>query len=187
MVRWLRPAGKGNDQSKLVVGCRLGIGVRKVKNQLSWRGRGTGKNEEKGNDPLRDGGDDPVLVGNVVVGPFGLPGGGVEEGGGLVGIFEHVSVALLAPQAKVLVVGRQIKNVLPKMDPERPGALVLNFDGKEDVCDAVPLLDGRSLGLECQRRVGPDGAGRQEIKTHHKKDETRPCIKRQGHRDFFPE
>lgn len=87
MVRGLGPAGEGNDQSKLVVGGRLGIGVGKVEDQLSWRGGGARENKEKGNDPFRDGGDDPVLVGDVVVCPLGLPGWGVEESRGLAGIF----------------------------------------------------------------------------------------------------
>lgn len=48
----------------------------------------------------------------------------------------------------MLVVGRQVENVLPKMDPECSGSLVLDLNWQEDVGDAILLLDGGSLGLE---------------------------------------
>jgi hypothetical protein len=48
----------------------------------------------------------------------------------------------------VLVVGRQVKNILPKMNPKGSGALVLNFDRQIDIGDAVFFLNCGSLRIE---------------------------------------
>ena len=119
-----------------------------MKNQLAGRGRGTRKNKEKGHNLFGNGRNNPVLVGHVMVGPLRLPSSGIDILPRLVGILEDKGITLFPPKTKVLVVGRQVKNIFPKMDPKGSGALVLDFDRQIDIGDAVFFLNCGSLRIE---------------------------------------
>ncbi len=145
MIGRLGSPGEGNSQAKVVECRRLGVGVGKVKNQLARGGRGTGKNKEKRYDRFRDGRYDPVMMRHIVVGPGALPILGIDRVPGLVGVLENECIALVAPKTEVLIVGREIKQVAPKVNPECPGAFVFDFDRQVNVGNAVLFLDDGRL------------------------------------------
>ena len=83
-----------------------------------------------------------------MVGPLRLPPSRIDVLPGLVGILEDKGIALFSPKTEVLVVGRQVKNIFPKMNPKGSGALVLNFDRQIDIGDAVFFLNCGRLRIE---------------------------------------
>ena len=180
MIGRLGATGKWNDQSKFVEGRSLGVGVGKVENQLPRRRWRTGKDEEKGHHLFGNGGNDPVLMGHIVVGPAALPSRGVDVLPGLVGILEDECIALLSPKPKVLIVGCEVKDVLPEMDAKRSGAFVLDLNGKIDIGDSVFGFNDGGLRIEFQRRVSPNGAGREKNKTEKDKEKGVSSLLRQS-------
>ena len=130
-----------------------------MKNEFPGRWRGAREDEEKRNDFLRDGGNDPVLMGHVMVGPVCLPGGRIEILERFARVFEHELVALLSPQPEMLVIGGQVEDVFPEVDSKGPGSLVLDLDREKNVCDPVFFFHHRGRWMKGKRRMGSDGTG----------------------------